>query len=322
MSGDVLLRARGLRTAFAGRAGETTIVNGVGFDLRVGEVLGLIGESGSGKTVTGLSLLQLLPANARISAGELSYRGRDMMSLSPTDLRALRGVELSMIFQDPVGSFNPAKTIDWHLRQAIRRSAKDGGAGKTAEPFEILKRVGIRDPNRTLSSYPHQLSGGMLQRTLIAMVFAMHPRLVVADEPTTNLDNIVERQIVELIRHYQREQGTAVLFITHDLTLARHICDRIAVMYAGQIVEIGSVEQVLTAPSHPYTRGLLETAQSLARGDEVLFEISGELGQASWNNRCAFLGRCPSATEPCRVREPVEVEVGPGHHVRCFNHDR
>ena len=171
-----------------------------------------------------------------------------------------------------------------------------------------------------MASYPHQLSGGMLQRVLIAMVFGLNPKLVIADEPTTNLDNLVERQILELIRSQQRQHDTGVLFVTHDLTVARHLCDRIAVMYSGRIVEIGPTERILERPAHPYTAGLLATARSLEKRDATLYEIKGEPGATSWANRCAFSARCPQATDRCTATEPAEHMVESGHSVRCFNH--
>ncbi|MCK1732316.1 ABC transporter ATP-binding protein [Bradyrhizobium sp. 142] len=320
MSAAPLLRVRDLRTAFGSGAGANEVVKGVSFDLAEGEVLGLIGESGSGKTVTGLSILQLLPGNAHVNAAELSYRGEPIAGKSAAELRRLRGIDLAMIFQDPVGSFNPAKTIGWHIEKALGRLAVSPSAEAGAEPIRLLKSVGIREPEQALSSYPHQLSGGMLQRVLIAMVFGLKPKLVIADEPTTNLDNLVERQILNLIRDQQRRHGTGVLFVTHDLTVARHLCDRIAVMYSGRIVEIGPTERILKQPAHPYTAGLLATARSLANRDETLYEIKGEPGASSWAGRCAFASRCNAAIDRCTTAEPHDVDLCQNHSVRCFNH--
>ncbi|MBY3756366.1 ATP-binding cassette domain-containing protein [Azospirillum formosense] len=315
-----LLRVRDLRTSFGSGDRRTEVVKGVSFDLNRGEVLGLIGESGSGKTVTGLSVLQLLPDNAHVEAAELTYDGRSLAALGAKEMQGLRGAGLAMIFQDPVGSFNPAKTIGWHLVKALgRHSAGSPGALKEVAA-DLLKQVNIREPERTMASYPHQLSGGMLQRVLIAMVFGLNPRLVIADEPTTNLDNLVERQILELIRSQQRQHDTGVLFVTHDLTVARHLCDRVAVMYSGRIVEIGPTERILERPAHPYTAGLLATARSLEKRDATLYEIKGEPGASSWAKRCAFSARCPQATDRCTAAEPTEHMVESGHSVRCFNH--
>lgn len=315
-----LLRVRALHTCFGSGANKTEIVKGISFDLFHGEVLGLIGESGSGKTVTGLSILQLLPDNAEVKAEELIYEGQSLAGCTGEKMRQLRGVDLAMIFQDPAGSFNPAKTIGWHIRQALGRlpEASRGNFMETA--IAALKQVNIRNAERTLGSYPHQLSGGMLQRVLIAIVFALKPKLVIADEPTTNLDNLVERQVLDLIKKQQALHRTGVVFITHDLTVARHLCDRIAVMYSGRIVEIGPTEQILERPTHPYTIGLLETARSLANRDKELYEIKGEPGATSWAGRCAFAARCFAATGLCSTGEPEETTLAPDHIVRCFHH--
>lgn len=320
MTSSPLLRVRDLRTSFGSGDRKTEVVKGVSFDLNKGEVLGLIGESGSGKTVTGLSVLQLLPDNAHVEAAELTYNGRSLPEVGAKDMQRLRGSDLAMIFQDPVGSFNPAKTIGWHIVKALGRHSDGSPGDLKAVAADLLKQVNIREPERTMASYPHQLSGGMLQRVLIAMVFGLNPKLVIADEPTTNLDNLVERQILELIRSQQRQHDTGVLFVTHDLTVARHLCDRIAVMYSGRIVEIGPTERILERPAHPYTAGLLATARSLEKRDATLYEIKGEPGATSWANRCAFSARCPQATDRCTATEPAEHMVESGHSVRCFNH--
>ena len=254
MTDTALIEVMNLRTAFAVGSERVEAVRGVSFSIAPGEVFGLIGESGSGKTVTGLSLLRLLPPHASVEADAMRFRGEELAQLSDEEFRALQGIQLAMIFQDPVGSFNPAKTVAWHLRQAIARRRASVGNGEADGPEEIarlLRDVGIRAPERVLASYPHQLSGGMLQRALIAMVIALRPAFIVADEPTTNLDNLVERQILDLIRVQQRKLGAAVLYVTHDLAVAGEICDRIAVMYAGEIVEMGPAREVLEHPQHP-----------------------------------------------------------------------
>jgi peptide/nickel transport system ATP-binding protein/oligopeptide transport system ATP-binding protein len=312
-----------LRTAFAVGRERVEAVRGVSFSIAAGEIFGLIGESGSGKTVTGLSLLRLLPPHASVAADTMRFRGSDLAPLSDEAFRALRGVELAMIFQDPVGSFNPAKTITWHLQQAIARraSAADGAEDWRAEADRILRDVGIRAPERVLASYPHQLSGGMLQRALIAMVMALRPAFIIADEPTTNLDNLVERQILDLIRVQQRKLGASVLFVTHDLAIAGEICDRIAVMYAGEIVEMGPAGDVLERPRHPYARGLLQTSASLDRRDEYLYELRGEPGGRGAAEGCVFAARCPQVMPQCLTTRPQLVTVGDGHVSRCLLHE-
>ncbi len=314
-----------LRTAFAVGSERVEAVRGVSFSIATGEVFGLIGESGSGKTVTGLSLLRLLPPHASVEADAMRFRGEELDQLSGEEFRALQGIQLAMIFQDPVGSFNPAKTVAWHLRQAIARRHASSGNDEGDGPEEIarlLRDVGIRAPERVLASYPHQLSGGMLQRALIAMVIALRPAFIVADEPTTNLDNLVERQILDLIRVQQRKLGAAVLFVTHDLAVAGEICDRIAVMYAGEIVEMGPAREVLEHPQHPYAQGLLQTSASLDRRDEYLYELQGEASGRSGAQGCAFVARCPKAMAKCRSTQPRSVDVGPNHISRCLLHEQ
>ncbi|MFI4994870.1 MAG: ABC transporter ATP-binding protein [Hyphomicrobiales bacterium] len=316
---EPLLEVEGLCVSFGARA-AVEAVSDLGFSLAKGEVLGLIGESGSGKTMTGLALLRLLPEGANCVAKSIRFRGKDILRLDGPSFDSLRGRELAMIFQDPVGSFNPVKTIDWHLRGAL--SSADKGEPGEAGLAGMLTDVGIRDPARVLRSFPHQLSGGMLQRALIAMVFSLRPALVIADEPTTNLDNIVEGQILELIRERQRELGTSLIFVTHDLTIARSICDRIAVMYAGEMVEIGNTEEVLARPRHPYTAGLLKTAESLERRDPVLFEIAGDPSARAHGETCRFSLRCPESIPQCRQAHPALVRTEPASSVRCIRHDR
>jgi peptide/nickel transport system ATP-binding protein len=315
-----LLEVMNLRTSFAVGERRVKAVRGVSFTIGDEEVLGLIGESGSGKTVTGLSLLRLLPDHAAIEAEAIRFRGEELSNLDEEAFRRLRGVQLAMIFQDPVGSFNPAKTIGWHLEHAIARRSETDRKSWQAEAESLLQDVGIRAPERVLSSYPHQLSGGMLQRALIAMVIALRPALIIADEPTTNLDNLVERQILELIRVHQRRLKASVLFVTHDLAIAEDICDRIAVMYAGEIVEIGPADAVLRNPQHPYAACLLQTSLSLEQRQEYLFELAGEPGGAIPDEGCAFAGRCPKSMPQCRTIHPQMRAVGPDHQARCLLH--
>ncbi len=315
-----LLEVSNLCAAFSVAGREVRAVRGASFTIDAGQTLGLIGESGSGKTVTGLAILRLLPAHARVSADRIAYRGESLAAMPDGDFRRLRGVELGMIFQDPAGSFNPAKRIGWHLREAIRR--RGGNAqGWQAEAGDMLRDVGIRAPERVMGSYPHQLSGGMLQRALIAMVFLLRPALIIADEPTTNLDNLVERQILALIRDHQAKAGAAILFVTHDLGIAGALCDRIAVMYAGEIVEIGPAAAVLERPMHPYAQGLLATSRSLERADAELHELPGEPGGVPPEQGCAFAPRCVHVMAACRQRHPPMSQVGPSHGARCLLHE-
>ncbi|HTO60047.1 MAG TPA: ABC transporter ATP-binding protein [Bradyrhizobium sp.] len=313
-----------LKTTFFSRGRAAEVINGISFSVARGEIVGLVGESGSGKTVTGLSILRLLPEHAEVEAKRIRFGQYELAEMSDSKFASLRGSELAMIFQDPVGSFNPAKTIGWHLRHAMaRRKNRQAGMedGWQGDPLALLRDMGIRAPDRIIDAYSHQLSGGMLQRVLIGMVLALGPQLIVADEPTTNLDNLVERQILELIRHHQRRLGLSVLFITHDLTIARELCDRIAVMYAGEIVEIGPAAAVLDEPQHPYAASLLRTARSLERHEASLFELPGEPGgNARLRSGCRFAARCPSVMQPCQIEHPALVRVSPQHQARCLLH--
>ncbi len=259
---DPLLEVRNLNVRFQLASGDLPVSSDVSLTLEHGKVLGLIGESGSGKTVTTKAILRLLPAVGTADADYIRYKGRDITSLPPHEFDRLRGAELAMIFQDPVGSFNPVKTIGWHFR-AVGRLHPDGHDDITKDAVKALGKVDIADPKTALGKYPHQLSGGMLQRCLIALVMFSRPSLIVADEPTTNLDNLVERQIIDLFDKLRQEIDASFIFITHDMTIAEQISDSIIVMYAGQIVEQGSAAALMHDPRHPYTQGLVKTAREL-----------------------------------------------------------
>ena len=312
-----VMEVRDLRTRFHLHGGSIEVVRGLDLTIARGEMLGLIGESGSGKTVTGLSMLRLLPINARVSSAVLRFDGIDLRDLDDRKFQELRGRRIAMIFQNPVGAFNPAKRVEWHLREIIRR--RGGADAAWREPASVaLQAVGIPRPERVLRLYPHQLSGGMAQRILIAMVLALEPDLIIADEPTTNLDNIVERQILGLFRRLQSRLKAAFLFITHDMTVAAELCDRIAVMYAGEIVEIGPTRELFAAPRHPYTQGLIATATSLRGRAARLREIAGELPNlAAPPSGCLFSPRCAHVMDRCRASEPAMFGSAP-HQTRCF----
>jgi oligopeptide/dipeptide ABC transporter ATP-binding protein len=289
------------------------VVRSVDLDLQPAEVLGLIGESGSGKTMTGMALLRLEPERAEVTARTMRVDGTDLLTASASVLRGIRGRTIAMIFQDPVGAFNPAKRIGWHARQVIR--AKDW----RAVALGLLADVDIADGARVLAAYPHQLSGGMLQRVLIALVLAMRPKVIIADEPTTNLDNIVEQQILRLFRKLKRSHDAAFVFITHDMSVAASLSDRIAVMYAGEVVETGPTAEVFDTPKHPYTIGLIRTARALREHADRLPEIAGELPSlTAIRTGCAFAPRCSERMAECETRPIGMAQIGEQGRVRCL----
>lgn len=315
-----MLDVKNLQVSFKLGRKRLDICSDVSFSLHQGKVLGLIGESGSGKTVTCKALLDLLPENADIEADHLRFRGQDLLELKQSEFDQLRGTEMVMIFQDPVGSFNPVKTVGWHFRHAGKRR-QDGFSSKremmkAAE--EALRQVEIGNPMEALSKYPHQLSGGMLQRCLIALTLFCKPSLIIADEPTTNLDNLVERQIIDIFDKLRHEIDASFIFITHDMVIAEQISDEVAVMYAGQIVEHGNTAEIMANPRHPYTKALIRTARELEGDVEFLTEIPGDVTSGlELRDKCRFGPRCPLHEESCDSH--IEMREIEDHGlVRCI----
>jgi oligopeptide/dipeptide ABC transporter ATP-binding protein len=308
------LHVRNLNLVIDPRGRRLHVLRDLSLSLAPGEVLGVIGESGSGKTMMGMSLLRLEPDRAALTADALVVGEVDLLRASAAGLRAVRGRRIGMIFQDPVGAFNPAKRIGWHAYQVLRRTPGPWQPRAVA----MLADVDIADGARVLAAYPHQLSGGMLQRVLIALVLAASPAVVVADEPTTNLDNIVEQQILALFRRFRAQGAAAFIFITHDMSVAAGLCDRIAVMYAGEIVETGDAGSVFADPKHPYTTALIETSRAL-QGEAVrLPELAGEPpGLAGTRTGCAFASRCSRRLPAC-TQAPVAMRTVGGRDVRCI----
>jgi len=319
---EPVLRVRDLKTYFVSEGGGTArAVDGVSFDLYPGETLGLVGESGCGKTVTSLSLLRLVPEPpGHIRPGSLiELEGRNLLTLSPRDLRAVRGNRLAMIFQEPMSALNPVLTVGDQIGEgAIVHQGLSRRAAR-ARAMEMLQLVGIPDPELRIDDYPHQLSGGMRQRVMIAMALVCHPQVLIADEPTTALDVTIQAQILELLDRLQRELGMAIMLITHDLGVVAGTADRVLVMYAGQVVEGGSTPDLFHRPVHPYTEGLLASVPRLDQPRERLTGIPGTVPAASaWPTGCRFHPRCPHAWERCRTDEPPLVEIAPGHSARCW----
>ncbi len=304
-----LLRVEDLRVQFPTEDGVVRAVDGISYELRAGRTLGIVGESGSGKTVSALTLMGLHPKSARLS-GRIDFDGRELLALGSEGMRALRGNELAMIFQDPLSSLHPLHRIGWQLVEAIRAHRDVTKVAARARAAELLDLVGIPDPRERLRAYPHELSGGQRQRVMIAMALANEPKLLIADEPTTALDVTVQAQILALLARLQRELGMAIVLVTHDLGVVAEVADEIAVMYAGRIVEQGSAEQVLSAPSHPYTWGLL---RSIPRVEGVVGELEPIAGRPpsliSPPSGCHFHPRCPYALPDHARIDPALVPV-------------
>jgi peptide/nickel transport system ATP-binding protein len=321
VAGDpTVLQVEDLHTHFPTRDGVIEAVRGVSFTIRRGQVLGLVGESGSGKTVTGFSILGMVDAPGRVVRGRILLQGRDLTRLPEAELRALRGNRIAMIFQDPLMTLNPVLRIEVQMAEAIRahRPTVSQVEART-QARDTLGRVGIPSPDERLVTYPHQLSGGMRQRVAIAIAMLNRPDLIIADEPTTALDVTIQAQILFEMQKLARETGTALLWITHDLSILANLADEVAVMYAGQIVESGSIDTVLDAPRHPYTKGLLNSVPSRNPRGAPLRQIPGAAPPA---NRlpagCGFRPRCDRAVAAC-VTPPDFVEFPGAHYARCFN---
>jgi peptide/nickel transport system permease protein len=309
-TGQPILEVRDLRIGFEGRHNGVDIVDGICFDIRPGEVLGLVGESGCGKSLTALTVMGLEPRGARIS-GTARFEGRDLLTMPKAARRRLMGHEIAMIYQDALSSLNPAMTIRSQLKQVVRRGGK-------RTPAELLELVGL-DPTRTLSSYPHELSGGQRQRVLIAMALSRDPKLIIADEPTTALDVTVQAQVIQLLLRLRAELGFALILVSHDLALVADVTDRVDVMYGGQIVETGVTAQLVGAPAHHYARGLLGSVLSLEAGAERLTQIRGVVpSPADFPSGCRFADRCPMATEICWAERP-SLTGDRAHQVACHH---
>jgi oligopeptide/dipeptide ABC transporter ATP-binding protein len=319
MSG-ALLAVRDLRTWFHTDQGVAQAVDGVSFDVRPGETLGIVGESGCGKTVTSLSILGLLPTPpARIEAGSsIRFADEELVGAGERRLRALRGNEISMIFQEPMSSLNPVYTVGNQIMEAVRLHRGMDKSSARAEAIRLLAEVGIPDPDRRVDEYPHQLSGGMRQRVMIAMALSCEPKLLIADEPTTALDVTIQAQILELLADLRARHDMAVLLITHDLGVVAEVCDRVVVMYAGQVVETGSVQEIFARPEHPYTRGLLASLPSVDNPGQRLVSIPGTVpNPTDWPVGCRFRERCSLSETGCEAPQEL-VPLGDGRSARCW----
>jgi len=317
---EPLLELRDLQTHFFTDDGVVRAVDGVSFALRAGETLAVVGESGSGKSVTSLSILRLVASPpGRIVGGEIRFRGRDLLALPDAEMRAIRGKSISMIFQEPMTSLNPVYTCGEQILEVLVLHERIDRATARNRAIELLRMVGIPSPEQRVDEYPHQMSGGMRQRVMIAMALACRPALLIADEPTTALDVTIQAQILDLLRDLRRELGMALLLITHDLGVVAETADRVAVMYAGQVVEYCGVREAFRATRHPYTAGLLASLPKLGGAGERLRVIPGNVPDPTrFPPGCRFHPRCPLAVDRCRTEAPVLRDVGAGHLSRCF----
>ncbi len=320
MTADTILEVRGLRTYFFLRRGVLKAVDGVSFSLRKGEVLGLVGESGCGKSLTALSVMRLLPkGSARTVEGQVVLDGEDILTKSPNEMRTVRGRKISMVLQDPQTSLNPVFTIGNQLREAIVRRFKGSRADLDRESIQALRHVEIAAPEQRIGQFPHQMSGGMKQRVVGAIAISGKPEVLIADEPTTALDVTIQLQYLKLLKRLQRETGMAILFITHDFGVVARMCDRVAVMYAGRIVECGPVRQVFENPSHPYTQALIASVPKMEGTDGRLRTIEGQPPSLmDLPVGCRFADRCAFVHERCREAYPGTYQVGADHTADCW----
>ena len=317
----VLLSVRNLTVEFPTRRGVLTAVDDISFDIRRGEVLGVVGESGAGKSMTGAAIIGLIDPPGRIARGTIHLGGERIDNLSPSDMRAMRGKRIAMVFQDPLTSLNPLFTIAEQIVETIRTHLSVGAREARERAIALLDEVGIPAAARRIDDYPHQFSGGMRQRVVIALALAAEPELVIADEPTTALDVSVQAQVIDVLKRLCAERGTAVMLITHDMGVIAETADRVAVLYAGRLAEIGPVRDVISDALHPYTRGLMGSIPTLAQEADRLVQIPGSMPRLNAIPAgCAFNPRCPMVFERCRIERPEPVPAG-SRQVACWLHD-
>lgn len=315
-----LLSVRGLRTVFRTQSGEVTAVNGVDFEVRAGQVLGIVGESGSGKSVTSLSIMRLIRYPGSVAAGTIEYDGRDLLQLAEPQMRRVRGAQIGMIFQDPMSSLNPYMRISEQIMESTQLHLGLSRSAAADHAVEVLKSVGIPGPGVRGDAYPHQISGGMRQRVMIAMALACKPKLLIADEPTTALDVTIQAQILDLMRKLSQDNGTSMMLITHDLGVIAGMADYVLVMYAGRVFESAPAARLFAAPRNPYTRALLRSVPNPARRGETLMQIAGvppDIARLP-KEGCPFAPRCPEAQPRCANETPPVREAVPGHRSFCW----
>jgi peptide/nickel transport system ATP-binding protein len=322
--GERLLSVEGLRTSFFTDDGVIPAVDNVDFYVNEGEILGIVGESGCGKSVTSLSIMGLVPhPPGKVVGGKILFKGEDLTKASERRMRQIRGNEIAMIFQEPMTSLNPLFTIGDQLVEAIRIHKKWSKQKARERAIEMMKHVGLPRAEELMNEYPHQLSGGMRQRVMIAMAMVCEPKLLIADEPTTALDVTIQAQILQLMKKLNEESNTAVIMITHDLGVVAEICDRVVVMYSGKVVEEGDVKTIFKNPQHPYTKGLIQSVPDMRFKQQRLYSIPGNVPKpGSIKNGCRFAPRCKQAFDRCFEENPELYTTESGHRTRCFLHDK
>ncbi len=319
MSDTPMLQVKNLTTSFTTDSGEVHAVNGISFNLDRGRALGIVGESGSGKSVTAYSIMRILSDNGRVESGQVLFDGRNILEYPESEMRQFRGERISIIFQDPMTSLNPVFTVGSQLSEAIRLHTNRTRKEAAERALELLKLVGVNEPDKRLKQYPHQLSGGMRQRVMIAMALACEPDILIADEPTTALDVTIQAQILELMRSLQKQLGMAIIMITHDLGVIAEMCDEIIVMYAGRICERGTAQEIFYNPRHAYTRGLLRSIPRMSETHEKLVPIAGSpVDLLNLPQGCAFASRCDQAMRICLTEQPEEIWINDEHLASCW----
>lgn len=321
MKEDTILKVKGLKTYFYDRKGKVPAVDGVDFTVRKGETLGIVGESGCGKSVTSMSILKLLPPEGKVVEGEILFKGRDLTKCSSSEMEKIRGKEIAMIFQEPMTSLNPVYTVGQQIGEMIKTHEQLSKKQLREKAIEMLKLVGIPSPEKRIDEYPHELSGGMRQRVMIAMALSCNPELLIADEPTTALDVTIQAQILELMRELKNKLGTSIMMITHDLGVIAEMADYVLVMYEGMVMEYCSVRDLFQKPLHPYTQGLINSLPRIDDAKDKLYVIEGSVPSLyDMPEGCRFWPRCPHAKEICKTRIPELYDCG-GRKVRCFLYD-
>ena len=320
MSNTPLLQVKNLHTSFFTDAGEVCAVNGISYNLDRGHVLGIVGESGSGKSVSAYSLMRILTDTGRVTEGEVLFNGENILNYSKQQMQSFRGSRISMIFQDPMTCLNPVFTVGSQLREAIRIHTDRNREETQARALEMLQLVGVNEPEKRLKQYPHELSGGMRQRVMIAMALACEPDILIADEPTTALDVTIQAQILELMQSLQKKMGMAIIMITHDLGVIADMCDEIIVMYGGKVCERGTADEIFYNPRHEYTKGLIRSIPRISEKHEKLIPIAGSpVDLLNLPKGCAFASRCDHAMKICLEQPPEEIRVNDQHIAACWN---